>query len=185
MVKALTRARTAAERRVGHLIFGSRRWIEKHVAEVAGGLPTGRVLEIGSGRQDLGPDAYSMQHLFAPTCELVKSDLNPGFGHLVVDITTMEIEREFDAILCISVLEHVPNFWESFPRLYRALRPGGLLVLSVPMTFPYHDEPGDFWRFTEHGIRAALSEFERVDIRSRGLPRMPFTVLALARRGPN
>ena len=170
------------ERRLGHVVFGSRKWIETHLARVAADLPPGRVLEIGSGRQDLGTDAYSMRHIFGARHEVLLSDCNPDYGHLVVDVTQMEFDREFDAILCISVLEHVPAFWESGDRLYRALRPGGVLVVSVPMTFPYHDEPGDYWRFTKYGLRRALSAFDDVDIQHRGLARMPITLIAFARR---
>jgi len=180
---AVAATRRTLERRLGHLVFGSRRWIEKQLGAVAAELPPGRILEIGSGRQDLGTDAFSMRHIFQGRHEVVLSDINPEYGHLVVDITAMEFDREFDAILCISVLEHVPAFWEAFERLHRALRPGGLLVLSVPMAFPYHDEPDDFWRFTEHGLRRGLRAFDRVEIRHRGLAKIPFTVLALARRG--
>lgn len=180
MTSAVAKVKSRAVRRVGHAVFGSRNWVRDRVSEVARTLPTGRVLEIGSGRQDFGADAYSMRPLFAPTCDFVKSDCNPEFGHLVVDITTMDFQDEFDAILCLSVLEHVERFWEAVPRMRRALRPGGRLVLSVPMSFPYHDEPADYWRFTEHGTRRLLQDFSEVTIRHRGARRLPFAVFAVA-----
>lgn len=174
--------RVRAERRIGHLVFGSRDWLAARVDEVARTLPAGRVLEIGSGRQDLGLDAYSMAGHFAPEVEFVRSDVDPSFGHLVVDVTTMDFDGEFDAILCLSVLEHVERFWEAVPRLRRALRPGGRLVVSVPMTFPYHDEPADYWRFTAHGLRLLLSDFGDVSVRWRGPRRLPLAVFAVATR---
>ena len=179
---AISRMKSATERRLGHVVFGSRDWIEKQVAGVAASTGTGRVLEIGSGKHDFGADAYSMKSLFPSTCEFVQSDFNPEFGHLVVDITTMEFDAEYDLILCISVFEHVPNFWDAVPRLHKALKPGGRLVLSTPMNFPYHDEPADYYRFTAHGLRMLLSDFSSVDVRHRGARRLPFTVLAVAER---
>lgn len=176
----LNAIRSKLERRVGHVVFGSRRWVRDQVADVAAATGEGRVLEIGSGRTDHGDDAYSMRPLFPETAGFVKSDLNPAFGHLVIDITTMEIHQEYDVILCLSVLEHVPEFWKALPRMQRALRPGGRLVLSVPMVFPYHDEPDDFFRFTEYGVRSMLHNFERVDLRHRGPRRLPLTVFAVA-----
>lgn len=170
--------RLATERRLAHLIFSSRRWINGHVARVAPSLSGGRILEIGSGRQDLGVDAYSMKKHFDDSCKFIQTDFNPDFGHQVVDVTTMDFEDEFDAILCLEVLEHVPCFWEAIPRLHRALRPGGRLMVSTPMIFPYHDEPGDFYRFTEHGLQHLLSDFRDVEVYHRGLRRLPFTVLA-------
>lgn len=168
------------ERSAGHLIFGSRKWLTRQLAEVVPTLANGRVLEIGSGRHDLGPDAYSRRAMFPPSCDFVQSDVNPAYGHEVIDITTMERDAEFDAIICMSVLEHVERFWDAIPRLHRALRTGGRLVLSVPMAFPYHDEPGDYYRFTEYGVRYLLRDFSDVSIRRRGPRRMPFTLFALA-----
>jgi SAM-dependent methyltransferase len=178
----LASAKSAAERRVGALVFGSRDWLAKRIAEVAPELAERRVLEIGSGRHDYGPDAYSLKHKFPASCDFVQSDFNPEYGHLVVDVTTMDFDEEFDAILCMSVLEHVDRFWEAIPRMHRALKKGGRLILSVPMNFPYHDEPADYYRFTAHGVKFLLRDFSDVQISYRGPRRLPFTVFAIAEK---
>lgn len=177
---SLRKAKLATERRLAHVITRSGKWRTKIIGELTPKLAGGRVLEIGSGRQDLGTNAYSMKDTFPTSCDFIQSDVNPEFGHRIVDITTMEIKEEFDTILCLSVLEHVENFWDAIPRLHQALRPGGLLIISVPCNFPYHDEPRDFYRFTAHGVRFLLRDFETVDVRSRGLRRLPFTILGIA-----
>jgi SAM-dependent methyltransferase len=94
----------------------------------------------------------------------------------------MDFDAEWDLILCVSVLEHVSDFKAAAQRIHRALRPGGRAVVVAPMCFPYHDEPHDYWRFTVHGVRDMLRDFESVDVRSRGPRRLPFTTLAIARR---
>ncbi len=180
--KTLTALRATLERRAAGIVFSSRKWLHRQVAGLAGDFADHDVLEIGSGRTDLGSEAYSMRRLFPDDTRFVKSDVNPAFGHEVVDITTMEVESAYDMILCLSVFEHVPNFWEAPPRLHRALRPGGTLLLSTPMLFPYHDEPGDFFRFTSYGLRAMLDQFAEVEVRHRGARRLPFAVLAIARK---
>jgi SAM-dependent methyltransferase len=182
MTSALKLAKSSLERRAGHLVFGNRRWVERQLRDVAKLVGDGKVLEIGSGRHDYGADAYSMKRLFAGGCDFVQSDFNPEYGHLVVDVTSMDFDSEYDAVLCISVLEHVEQFWEAIPRMRAALKPGGRLVLSVPMVFPYHDEPADFWRFTGYGVRSALSAFSDVDLRYRGPRRLPFTLFAIAQK---
>ncbi len=171
-----------AERRIGHLIFGSRKWVEAQLGGVASELRSARILEIGSGRQDMGDDAYSFRRLFHASNEFVQSDVEPSHGHLVVDVTSMDFDAEWDLILCVSVLEHVPDFKEAARRIHRAVRPGGQAVIVAPMCFPYHDEPHDYWRFTVHGVRDMLGDFASVDVRSRGPRRLPFTTLAIARR---
>ncbi|MFL5738472.1 MAG: class I SAM-dependent methyltransferase [Actinomycetota bacterium] len=40
----------------------------------------------------------------------------------------------------------------------RVLRPGGVLILSVPLVFPVNPEPTDLWRFTDGGIDRLLSD---------------------------
>jgi SAM-dependent methyltransferase len=45
-------------------------------------------------------------------------------------------DAAFDCAFCIEVLEHVPNPWSTLGEIHRVLRPGGVLVLSVPN--PYH-----------------------------------------------
>jgi SAM-dependent methyltransferase len=170
------------ERRAGRLIFGSRRWVAAQLRELAPEVHSARILEIGSGRQDMGEDAYSFRRLFDNSNEFVRSDVEPDHGHLVVDVTTMEFDAEWDLILCVSVLEHVPDFKAAAERMHRALRPGGRAVIVAPMCFPYHDEPHDYWRFTVHGVRNMLRDFDSVDVRSRGPRRLPFTTLAVARR---
>ncbi len=177
----LAKLRRTVERRVGGLVFGSRPWVEAQFTEIAAGLDGARILEIGSGRQDLGTDAYSFKPLFAGN-DFVQSDANPAYGHLVVDVTDMPFSEEWDLILCVSVLEHVPDFGAAVAGIHRSLRPGGRAAIVAPMCFPYHDEPADYWRFTEHGVRHMLADFAAVDLRSRGPRRLPFTSLAVATR---
>lgn len=178
----LKNVRRIAERRTGRVIFGSRKWVRAQLADLAAGLHGARILEIGSGRQDMGEDAYSFRDLFPPDNEFVQSDVNPDYGHLVVDVTDMDFDREWDVILCVSVLEHVPDFEAALRNIHRALKPGGKAIIVAPMCFPYHDEPHDYWRFTVHGVRRMLREFDPVQVASRGPARLPFTTLAVAER---
>lgn len=168
------------QRVLWNLLFGSRRWVKQNIAHVAETVHGSKILELGSGRPDLGPDAYSMRSLFDSSNEFIQSDVVPDYGHLVVDATTMEFDREFDVILCSSVLEHVHDYRAAVERIHRALKPGGRAVISVPFLFPYHDEPQDFWRFTEYGLTRMLDEFSAVSVKHRGYRRLPFTLFAVA-----
>ena len=63
----------------------------------------------------------------------------------------------YDTILCCEVLEHLPRPELALAELYRLLRPGGHLILSVPFLCRLHEEPHDYFRFTEHGLAELLS----------------------------
>jgi SAM-dependent methyltransferase len=170
------------QRAIGRLVFGSRRWAFKQTAELALGVSGARILEIGSGRRDLGEDQFTVRHLFGADNEFIQSDVDPSFGHEVVDVTSMEFEEEFDLILCLYVLEHVYDFMSAIDGIHRALRPGGRVVIVLPHLYPYHDEPTDFWRFTEYSITKMLERFSSVEMKVRGYRKLPLAIWAVATR---
>lgn len=75
-------------------------------------------------------------------------------------------ENSFDALICIQVLEHVPETTEIIQEFNRVLMPDGKLILSVPHSYRIHESPYDFWRFTKYGLMYLLlnNEFEILQI---------------------
>lgn len=169
-------------RSIAHVLLGTRDWSDKAAVEIARAQPAMKILEIGSGRQDLGKNAYSLLDVFPPEADFVQSDVNPAFGHRIVDVTDMAIEEEFDLILCMYVLEHVYDVQAAVTNMCRALKPGGRMLIAVPHVYPYHDEPIDFWRFTVHSLRQLCSGFSSVEIQHKGPRRFPKALLVTATR---
>jgi len=169
-------------RLVARRLLGTRAWTDAAARELAASSAGLRVLEIGSGRQDLREDAYSLRSAFPDAGEFVQTDVNPEFGHMVLDITDMSLDQEYDVILCMNVLEHIYEVRRAVDNLRKALRPGGRLLIATPFLYPYHDEPIDFWRFTEHSMRELCRDFSHVDIRHKGMRRFPKGLLAIATR---
>jgi SAM-dependent methyltransferase len=64
----------------------------------------------------------------------------------------------YDSALCLEVLEHIPYPLLALREIYRILKPGGVLVLSVPYLSRIHDQPYDYSRFTIYGLRLMLTE---------------------------
>ena len=76
-----------------------------------------------------------------------------------------------DGILCIEVLEHVPNPQAAADEMYRVLRAGGCLLLTTPFLQAYHGKPGDysdFYRYTDEGLRWLLRRFGKVQVHPMG-----------------
>jgi len=58
----------------------------------------------------------------------------------------------YNTIFCSQVLEHVPNPEKALREFYRILKKDGILILSVPHLAYLHNEPYDFYRYTNYGI---------------------------------
>jgi SAM-dependent methyltransferase len=118
------------------------------------------------------------------------SDIDPGAGCTYTgDICARNDaidDGRFDWVVCTEVLDHVLDPFGAARELGRILRPGGLLFLSVPFDLRIHGPLPDWWRFTEHGLRAVLGGFAIEDLsplENPDRPLMPvhYTVVA---RGP-
>ena len=132
---------------------------------VLGSSSTGTLLDVGCGN--------------APYGELI-----PGWRRVGVNIDAIDARPEVvadglalpfhdgcvDAVLCSQVIEHVRDPFTLVAELSRVLRPGGTLILTGPMFWSLHEEPHDYWRFTEHGFRELCrrSGLESVEVRSQG-----------------
>jgi SAM-dependent methyltransferase len=109
-------------------------------------LPAGgrRILEVGVGSGVLVPTlsarfseycgsdlvlAAGLDRLVAPSCkaEFIKADL--------LEEGTLP-GASFDAIVCLSVLEHIPDADRAAAALAKALAKGGTLVAGYPMVNP-------------------------------------------------
>jgi SAM-dependent methyltransferase len=73
----------------------------------------------------------------------------------------------FDVIFMMEVLEHVGDTTAAIANINRILTPNGKLIASVPFMLPIHDDPQDFYRFTEFGLRRVFSMFKEVKITPR------------------
>lgn len=68
---------------------------------------------------------------------------NPGavdqFFKLDIEKTPLNLPpASVDLILCLDVLEHLVNPWETIRRLDPLLKPGGLWIISIPNVRNYH-----------------------------------------------
>lgn len=99
--------------------------------------------------------------------EMVENCQNMGLPANCNSITELPFENDsFDLILCLDVLEHLENDLAALEELKRVLRPGGLIILSVPAfswLWGKHDELNEHCRRYDYGmlkdvvIKAGLS----------------------------
>jgi SAM-dependent methyltransferase len=66
-------------------------------------------------------------------------------------------DRSADTVLSTAVLEHLERPQEALDEIYRILKPGGYLILVAPFFWHLHEEPRDFYRYTEYGLSYLLT----------------------------
>ena len=76
---------------------------------------------------------------------------------MVASVCYLPFKEVFNAVLCVSVLEHLEEPRRAVQEMRRVLTVRGKIIVSVPFLFPIHNSPNDYWRFTNHGLRNLFS----------------------------
>lgn len=171
-------------RGITHKITDIRNYLDTQVADTLRSARNKTILEIGSGKPVKGKYSYSTKHLIHESNTFLPTDIDPSFGHPILDITTMKDENKYDVIICMNVLEHVYDTKSALANMHRSLRKGGTLLIGVPMNYPLHDEPHDYWRFTEHVLRRLLEDagYTITTFKHKGMRKYPFAYYIEAKK---
>jgi len=115
---------------------------------------SGRLVDLGCGRVPLYAAYRDL------VTEVVCADWSHsahGAAHLdlVCDLTRPLpfADRRFDTVILSDVLEHVPEPALLWRELARILAAGGKLLLNVPFYYALHEQPHDYYRYTEFALR--------------------------------
>lgn len=125
---------------------------------------TGRVLEIGCGtgdtlsylRQQGRCDWVGGVELASAAAAEARSKLDLLIEGNVETLALPFEDGSLDVILCLDILEHLVDPWGTVRKLDKALKPGGLLIASIPnarhfrLVFPLLFQGK--WRYSEAGI---------------------------------
>lgn len=80
------------------------------------------------------------------------------------------VDEAFDCIVCAELMEHIKKPIDVLAEVYRVLRPGSVLLLTVPFMFPVHADPSDYGRYTDQFWLECLSDqgFTNITIEWQG-----------------
>ena len=112
-------------------------------------------LEVAPGKF---PSDYQSRLAAQPTWETLDIYPSENLTYPNVDPYSYPIEdNRYDFILAGNVMEHVPQVWRWLTELKRVCKPGGLIGILAPCSWPFHGEDGaDCWRIYPDGMRALL-----------------------------
>ncbi|MHB0978197.1 MAG: class I SAM-dependent methyltransferase [Minisyncoccota bacterium] len=125
----------------------------------------GKVLDVGAGE-------VNRYGKYFKSDEYIKMDpRHVSHADLVGSADNIPLEAEsIDSVVCTQVFEHLENPQKSAEEIYRVLKKGGYVLLTVPQMNELHEEPYDFFRYTKFGLKLMFEKvgFEVVEIDQRG-----------------
>lgn len=82
----------------------------------------------------------------------------------------LNITQTFDTIILSDVLEHIAEPQQLLQELNKLLNEGGKIIIMVPFMYRLHEEPHDYYRYTEHALKHLLTKanFQVKEIESYG-----------------
>ena len=147
------------------ILFSGATWYERHLLNCV----TEFIHEYGPFRTvvDVGCGDMPFRSLFGPHTNYLGVDFakRVGTSPMLANTSKIDFGEEFfktgrvpvddgfaDAVVCTQVLEHA--VWDSslIAELGRIVKPGGIIICTVPCAFPLHEQPSDWRRYTRFGL---------------------------------
>ena len=121
----------------------------------------GKLLEIGPQERSLVRESFT-------NFEIDTFDIVDTYGPTHVgDITKHNVtipDDTYDCVVGMEVLEHTIDPFGGVREMRRILKDGGYLLVSAPLNWRIHGPIPDCWRFTEHGFKVLLRDFDIIEI---------------------
>jgi hypothetical protein len=119
--------------------------------------PAGHVLELGSRARS----GNEYRHIVPDDWQYTGVDVKQGPNvDVVADAHALGAafaEPCFDAVFAVSVFEHLLMPWKVMLELNRVMKLDGLVFFATHQTYALHDEPWDFWRFSDQSWKALMN----------------------------
>lgn len=122
------------------------------------------LLNIGSGVHKPHPSIINVDIFYYKGVDLVANGEELPFP-----------DNSVDAIVCESLLEHVPRPEKIVAEMYRVLKPKGQMYIVTPFVYPFHACPNDFYRWSVTGLKELLKAGDIDAIGTRAGPSSALT----------
>lgn len=127
-------------------------------AELKSIILSGRVLDLGAGKIRSSYFSFlGIEKIEAVTSIDKLADRKPDIMADLEEKLPLA-DKEYDAVLCFNLLEHIYHHQQLLAEIIRVLKSGGKLVGYVPFLVQFHPDPYDFFRYTEQGLKKLFQE---------------------------
>jgi len=131
-------------------------------------LTKGHVVEVGSRTRS----GNSRRELVPSNLKYTGFDILAGNNADIVG-DAHNLSRHFkrksvDAIFSFSVFEHLAMPWKAIIEMNKIMKIGGIMMHTSHQTWPLHELPWDYWRFSEntwHSLFNKKTGFEILDVK--------------------
>lgn len=143
------------------------------------------VAEIGA--RVVGDASHGRRHYFPGARRFIGIDIHAAPGVDIVGdahrLDELVGRGGIDAVFSFSVIEHLSHPWLLAAATNRALSMGGLVFHSAPQTYPMHEQPNDFWRFSDEGLKVLFGPETGFEVLAAGMVNK-MEIYPEDRRGP-
>jgi hypothetical protein len=119
--------------------------------------PAGRILEVGSRARS----GNIYKGSFPNYSEYVGLDIIAGENVDVVgdvhQLSRYFDPERFDFVYSIATFEHLAMPWKAMLEINAVMATGGWLYIATHPSWPPHERPWDFWRFSEESFQVLLN----------------------------
>ena len=113
----------------------------------------GNILNIGSGSR-------THRDLLVSEAFFVAVDIK-AYSDTDIQASVYQLpfpDETFSAVIATELLEHLKEPRQAISEIHRVLKPGGVLLLTVPFLFRVHGDPEDYYRYTKQGLEAMVED---------------------------
>ena len=114
----------------------------------------GKLLDLGCGKVPLfiAYRDYVTENICVDWGNTLHSNKYLDFEHDLTKVLPFR-DGEFDTIILSDVLEHIPQPEKLWREMARILSVGGKILINTPFFYLLHEQPHDYYRFTEFALR--------------------------------
>lgn len=134
--------------------YFARKGLARHIRDLGPSI-SGRTLDVGCGSMPYealyrASEYVGLEYDSPQSRTTGKADVYYDGGAFPFE------DASFDSVVANQVFEHVFNPAEFLAEVQRVLKPGGMLLMTMPFAWDEHEQPHDFARYSSFGIRALL-----------------------------